>query len=397
MTDYIGRRVAEWRTISGMSQRELADTVGVTQPYISMIEKGERPITKRGLLIALATALRVSVTVLTGQPTPPRSSDEVAVYAAVPALRGALDDDPDGAEPDLADVTDRAHQATAARMACDYPTLARILPGLVADARHLATASDDDRALALLVRSAVVASLAIKPFGYVDLAARCAERAQAAAERLGRPVETAAAAFAAAQVALASGTDGGRRRSLTTAAAAADQLDDARDDETRSWYGMLHLHAALSAASLGTDDPAGHLAEASRVATRTGADPWRLELTPANVGVWRVAIALENGEPDRAAPLARQVPRHELRTTQRAAHLHIAAGRGSYLAGDQTAAVRHFLEADRVSPAELRSRPSVHEIVGQMVRDARRRGSAELRDLATRLRIDPLDPDRDAI
>ncbi|MFF3852252.1 hypothetical protein [Micromonospora sp. NPDC002575] len=35
---------------------------------------------------------------------------------------------------------------------------------------------------------------------------------------------------------------------------------------------------------------------------------------------------------------------------------------------------------------------SLREIVGQMVRDARRRGAPELRDLATRIGVDPLDP-----
>ena len=54
---------------------------------------------------------------------------------------------------------------------------------------------------------------------------------------------------------------------------------------------------------------------------------------------------------------------------------------------------RQFLEADTVSAQELRSRSTVREIVGQMVRDARRRGSDELKDLAVRIGIDPLDPD----
>ncbi|PZG07932.1 transcriptional regulator [Micromonospora craterilacus] len=398
MSDYIGRRVAEWRGISGMSQQDLATAVGVSHAYISMIERGKRPVAKRDLLIALASALRVSATVLTGQPTPPRSSDDLAVYAAVPALRGALDDDPDPDQlPDMADVAARADQAAAARMACDYPTLAQILPGLVADARQLANANAGaDRGLALLVRATVTAALAVKPFGYVDLSARYAERAQLAAARLGHPVEIAAAEFAGAQVALASGTAGGRRRSLTTAAAAAEHLGDDGGDDVLTWYGMLHLHAALSAASLGAGDVDGHLAEAAGAAQRAASDPWRMEFSPANVGIWRVGVAVENGEPDRAPLHARHVDRSRIRTANRRCRLHIDTGRGWYAAGDQTRAVRSFLEADAASPAELRSRPSVHELVGQMVRDSRRRGSTELRDLATRLGIDPLDPDRDA-
>ncbi|WP_133305761.1 helix-turn-helix transcriptional regulator, partial [Micromonospora sp. MW-13] len=37
MADYIGLRVASWRDTAGMTQQQLADRVGVTASYISMI------------------------------------------------------------------------------------------------------------------------------------------------------------------------------------------------------------------------------------------------------------------------------------------------------------------------------------------------------------------------
>ncbi|MER7331718.1 MULTISPECIES: helix-turn-helix transcriptional regulator [unclassified Micromonospora] len=393
-TDYIGLRVARWRDIAGLTQLELADRVGYSREYISMIENGSRIVTKRSLLIALATALGVSVNDLTGQPDRPRSRDELAVYSAVPNLRGALDDEPDTLHPLHVDqLTAGVDQAMRARMMCDYPALARILPSLIADTRRLAD-SDNPAGLALFVRAAVCAALTIKPFGYVDLSARLSERAELAARLLDRPVELAAARFAAAQTALSSGTSGGQRRSLHTAATAAAQLGDSGGDDHLSWYGMLHLHAALSAASLGrTTDVATHLAEAEATATRTTSDPWRMEWSPANVAVWRVGVAVENGEPERAPEYARRVDRTQLRTANRLARLHIDAGRGHYAAGEPEQAVRRFLAADEVSGPELRSRTTVREIVAQLVRDARRGGSDELRDLAVRMGVDPLDPD----
>lgn len=106
-------------------------------------------------------------------------------------------------------------------------------------------------------------------------------------------------------------------------------------------------------------------------------------------------MTVENGEPDRAPQYARQVNRAEIRSANRRCRLHIDTGRGWYAAGDPARAARSFLEADEVSPAELRPRPTVRELAGQMVRDARRRGSDELRELAVRLGIDPLDPESD--
>jgi len=393
--DSIGLRVARWRDIAGLTQQDLADRIGITAAYVSMIENGARAVTKRSLLIDLAKALGVSVTDLTGQPDSPRTKSELALYSAVPALRAALDDDPTDTSPiDPERLAVDVDRAMAARMACDYQTLVELMPATVAQTRQLANSGGDNErvGLALFVRTAVHTALTIKPFGYVDLAARLTERAAHAARLLGNPVETAAVQYAAAQVTLATGTPNARARSLRTCQQAAVDLGDTGDDDALTWYGMLHLHAALSAASLGrSGDVDTHLAEASAAAARvSGADRWRMEFGLPNVGIWRVGVALENGEPERAPVYARQVDRSQIRTVQRRARLHIDTGRGLYLADDPDGAVRQFLEADRLAAAELRARPAVREIVGQMVRDARGRGSSEMRELAVRLRIDPL-------
>lgn len=396
--DFTGLRIARWRDAAGMTQQELADRIGRSRKWLSEVERGVTPVTHRRDLYAVAAALGVSPTDLAGQPQAPRNRDELAVTALVPALRGALDDEPEDRAPlDVDGLRARVDHVMAARMGCDYQRLASLLPGVVADARRLANSVDEAAGAALFARAAVCVALTVKPFGYLDLAARFAERATLAADLLGEAAERAAARFAGAQLALASGTAGGRRRSYTLAAAGVDELDGAAGDDALTWYGMLHLHAAMSAASLGHhDDMAAHLREAEATAGRVQGDPWRMEVTPANVGVWRTNIALENGDPGRAPEFARQVDRSALRSVQRRAHLHIGAGRGLFLAGRPDAAVRQFLAADAVAPAELRTRPSVREIVAQMVRDARRQGSGELRELAVRVGVDPVDPDVDA-
>jgi transcriptional regulator with XRE-family HTH domain len=72
----IGERVRELRRWRGLTLSEVAGLAGITKQYLSMIENGRRPLDRRSLISALATALRVSETELVGARTwgPIRSS-----------------------------------------------------------------------------------------------------------------------------------------------------------------------------------------------------------------------------------------------------------------------------------------------------------------------------------
>jgi transcriptional regulator with XRE-family HTH domain len=389
-SDWIGLRVARWRDIAGMTQQDLADAVGVSREYVSMIENGRRAVTKRSLLIALARALRVSITDLTAQPMIPRTREESWAYLIAPAIRQVVDgqDDPPDPRPSgqLAELADRA---MSARMAGDWPVLGDVLPGLLAETA-VAAETGGGRDLALHVQACAVAGMALKPLGFLDLARLLATRAQTTAALLDDPVLRAAADFVAAQIVLAGGS---RRRSLEIAEDAVEQLPLDGED-ARAWAGMLHLQAALTSASLGDGGRAqDHLRAADDLAPTVAGDPWHMEFGAANVATWRVGVALENGEPDRAPELARRVDPTSLRTPDRRARLHIDTARGWFAGGDHVRATRALLEADTIAPRVVRTRPVVREIAGQMIRDsATHRGSAEMRDLVSRLGIDPLAP-----
>ncbi|HEX6684963.1 MAG TPA: helix-turn-helix transcriptional regulator [Candidatus Limnocylindrales bacterium] len=137
--DYIGWR-RRWRDVAGLTQQQLGERVGGSGAYVSMIENGERALTKRSRLIAFASALGVSITDLTAQPLPPRSPEEYAIYRIAPALRAALDEqlaDDDQTWP-LERWRSQLAIAMTVRMACDYTSLAATLPELVRQTRHLA-------------------------------------------------------------------------------------------------------------------------------------------------------------------------------------------------------------------------------------------------------------------
>lgn len=401
----IGTRVLEWRGATGMTQQTLAELVAAelgrsyTRQMVSKIENGADAVEKRSVLIAFARALGVSVTALTGQPYPATSRSDLDGYVLAEGVRAALEgwEEPVAPRP-IEQLVFSADQSMAARMACDLRTLSAHLPDLIVDARTLYDGGDE-RAGKLLVQALVTGSLALKPAGWVDLAIRMADMAVTAAEQIGDVESIAWAKFARAQCALAAGA---RLRSYNIATGAMEELgqplpaDLGRRSGILAAVGMLNLHAALTAASLHRgDDAETHLTAAADAARWVEGDPMQMEFSPANVDTWRVGVALENGEAERAPELAARVDISALRTRQRRARLHMDRGRGLFIAGRNEEAVRAFLSAEAEAPGDLRNRPSAVEIVGQMVRDAPvrlRGGSTALAGLAQICGVDPLSP-----
>jgi transcriptional regulator with XRE-family HTH domain len=62
---HIRYRLANYRSIRGMTQQDVAGRAGITREYVSMLEGGRRRADRYHLLIALAAALGVDVTALT--------------------------------------------------------------------------------------------------------------------------------------------------------------------------------------------------------------------------------------------------------------------------------------------------------------------------------------------
>lgn len=403
----IGAAVYRLRMASGMSQQQLAEGLAAevgrdrpyTKQYISKIER-EGAVDRRSTLIGLARALKVSVTDLTGQPYPATDRSDMDGYVVAQAIRAALDDaddpDPMGPRP-IEQLRFASDLAMAARMACDLKGVGAHVPNLLTDTRALYFGQGDEQAGVLLVQAAFTASLVLKPAGFIDLAIRCAELGELVAGQLGDPVLIAAAAFARAQCALASGH---RRRSYELATAGMGGLDrpllstrPARiGHDALTLLGMLHLHAGLTAAGQHRDDDAhAHWTEANALARQVEGDPWRLEFRAANVALWRVGYALENGEPGRAPELARLVDPTALRTPQRVARLHLDTGRGLFFLGRHDEAVDALLRADEVAPGDLRNRGTAVEIVASLVRrTSRGGGSPALAELARRCGVDPV-------
>src|SRR5947209_11845369 len=90
MNDHIGARIRYWRRRRGLTQTVLAGLAGLSQPFISYVEAGRKSIERRSTLVAIASALQVTVADLLGQPGDPTDPLKGQVERAIPALRVAL-------------------------------------------------------------------------------------------------------------------------------------------------------------------------------------------------------------------------------------------------------------------------------------------------------------------
>lgn len=390
----MGQRVRRLRTQRGMSLDGLAAATGLSKSFLSRAERGERGLDRRAHLDALTDALGVSIAALTGQPYTPTKQRDARAHAAVPAVRVALMDTEYGERPEiptLRSLPQLEREVWRVERLCeesDYVAFGALLPTLLLELHAACADSDPDtRAAAtrLLARACQSAFYLLKDLGYHDLAWIAADRAAEAAGESERPDLIGLGAFLRSHALRAVGA---RTRALATAQKAADALQPAADDgPAGEVYGMLHLTCALSSAvATRPDSAADHLAEAQTTADRTGdGNSFGLHFGPTNVGIWRVAIAVETGEAGKVAELARGVHVDAVPSRGRRAAFYADLGRGlAREPGRQTEAATMIRKAESLAPLQIRANPYVRETVASMLTDV---GGRDLREIARRMGV----------
>jgi transcriptional regulator with XRE-family HTH domain len=396
----LGGRIRLLRNQRYLSLQQLADLAGLSASYISLIERGQRPVDRRSTIETIAQALGVDPSELIGQPLSWRDPTIADAQAGIPAVRlavisGSLDHAPPGDRPlaELAAATDRL---VAARSQADFVAMADTLPGVItglyAAAAH-SSGDQRDEALRHLIRALGTAMTLAHALGYSDLAYLTTERANHAADTLASPSWQAVAAFSTVHALLPMGA---RAEAWQTAVAAADTARRAATDTVSGQpgvaaYGSLLLVSAMVAAGSGLAGEADdRLTEAADIAGRTGeCGPDLAMFGPTNVNLYQLAAALERGQHDRAVDHAARVDPAVVPNSERRAHFLVNQGRALTGAGRSDQAVRALVAAEHEAPARVRTNVYARESVTALLPRVRPTGAEgrALRGLVYRMGI----------
>jgi hypothetical protein len=137
------------------------------------------------------------------------------------------------------------------------------------------------------------------------------------------------------------------------------------------------------------DEARAHAAEADRLAGVTGETTvWAMGFGPTNVGIWRVGLEVDAGDPQEAAHIAQGVQPGVLQWPSREAAYWLDLSRALTDLRRDDAAVRALLTAERIAPQLTRSSVAARESARFLLHRARQAaGGPELRGLAERLHV----------
>jgi transcriptional regulator with XRE-family HTH domain len=379
-----------------MSQTALAGLAGISQNYLSQIESGTRPLDRKVVQVAIASALDISVAQLLGTPS---DDDPVRTRALahVPAIRTAIveltngERRTPGRDPDA--LREIVRHIAELRNATDYASIAPILSDLLVD-----IGGHNGAMLPELVETLSHARFALKSLGCGDLAREAAQFGVRVAEEIDAPAWLGQARYSLTQSLPPENAALGAK--LT--ARAADALQGDADRAALETYGRLHLASALSAAvAKRADDAGAHLDEATDVARTLGEPEQYGALSagfmaswfgPTQVDFWRADIAAELGDPGTVLTVAERVDLAAVPCPNRHVYLHTDVARALAADGKRDREAMHALaRAERCAPQHFRLSPVSKNMVGVLVNRAKRHAiGEEMISLARRLGLDPL-------
>ncbi|MGR3933716.1 helix-turn-helix domain-containing protein [Streptomyces sp. BRA346] len=363
--EHTGKRIARARKTRRLNQRELADKAHVSYSTLTKVEQGAMPASP-SVIGALARALSVPVSELTGQPY----LDELRhdqLDGLIQPIREALDIydlglDPEVAPRGLDELHGDAERLCELVRATDLKTAATELPPLIHEATAAAYEAGSDRAWKILASTYRTAYDITTKLGYADLCTVALDRVEWAAQRGSDPVLSGMRQYMRALVYLRAAQYGIGQRLIRMGMSTMEHAEASRERDVVT--GQLHLGAAvLSARSQDGDAADGHLAEAERIAARTGEavqTHW-LAFGPTNVGVHKVSSLAERDMYPEAVAAAKTLNVPEDWPPSRLAHHYAEVARAQLWMGRTEDSFGSLRKARHVAPQQTRYHPMVRE------------------------------------
>lgn len=389
----VGERLRFYRRAKGKTQAVVAGLAGVTEDYLSQIERGLKTPTLP-LLHRFSKILGVRVAELLGE-----SADEHAervhpagysVQRALMAYAAVAD------EPDLENLRERVSAAWTIWMRSPhrYSEMSQLLPALIRDAqaarRALRGSAPDQRREGHRISADLYFLLRTftKRIGRTDLSLLVADRGVLAADAVGDPVLMAAAKWNLGHILLAQGEADGAEEVAMTAiedlrpAAAGDDLD------AIGMTGALWLVSAMAAAR--KNDPwtaRDRLREQAMPAARVTGEQnvmWTV-FGPTNVAMHAVTVEMETGEAAEALRQAGEIDISRMPSVERKTTFALEVARCYEQKRDDLGVFFHLVNAEASGPEDMRYNPLARDLLHGLLKRARPTYAKQVRALAERI------------
>jgi transcriptional regulator with XRE-family HTH domain len=362
----MGLRLRQVRKSRRMTLRVLAGLVGVSHAHLSHIETGLTALDSLKLLASLADTLRIAPSDLVAVPIPrpAEGHTDTLIEAVHRALMAVADGLPGGEVQTVAQLRQRFSEV--ANKNSDWRSRGVRLPGLIVDL-HTTLEQGREMAellpLACLLHTEIALSWLYIARAPTELRWQPALLARHAAQELNDPTWLGVAGWCSSLVMLSGARFDLARQRLD---ATSVPTDSSRGLQLN---GMLALSRSLVSAADGCPaESAAALEHAAELAAHTGQGyAFFMGFGPINVGIWRMSVALECGDPDKAIRAAEALDPQEHPYRDERASYWIDYGRALTQVRRREDAARALLRAEKLQPTGTLRNTRVRETLVELV------------------------------
>ncbi|MGW3352641.1 helix-turn-helix domain-containing protein [Nonomuraea rubra] len=391
----IGERIRFYRTASKKSQAVVAGLAGISENYLSQIERGLRTPTI-DKLHQLARVMDVPIAVLIGEPSfeedsvlhPVASTLQrvLTTYESLP--RDAVDLDGLRARVDAAWGLWQGSTNRFTEVSALVPDLTREVQAAVRSLHRGPDVQQRRRAYQIATDLYFLLRTFTKRVGRMDLSLMVADRAVASAEAADDPLRIAAAKWNLGQILLSQGEAEGAE---DVALRSIDELKHGLPERTTdqaALEGALWLVAAVASGRrrdhwTARERVQGPATDAAREAGE-GNVFWTV-FGPLNVGLHTVSVEMQAGEVSEALYVADRLDVNQSPSLERRMTFALEIARCYDQRHEDAAVILHLMNAEASGPEDMRYNTLVRDLVRSLMKRARPTLQPQVHAIARRI------------